>query len=564
MERIEQRIRDNLCSMLEIIEPGLVFLDKEKYLPNPIGTRSFIDIFARDKNNKYVLIELKRSKSSSRDALHQVLKYLEGVKENISLRDDEVRLIVISTEWSELLVPFSSFVNRIKCSVQGFNLVVDENNVPINTSIVEPLKLLNDRLFAPWHELNLYETKENMLFALKAYEDSCAQKRIFDYVIVIMTPPDGFHEASVIATFKNMESIYENSDDNPHTLESLRAHMSEYKYILYFATLELNETDCLDVIQKLAESDDREEFMDYILDMEGDERLGTLHEKVYEIEPSPPNDYYEIGYPAKFGTKLLNDEGWHVEKINRYGTLAQNELLTDELIIEELSGSQGNTGQRYIYEFSLNNNSCFEVMRKGVKSCLKDNPIWRNQILLCIDELQDSGKQGTGRISVFNPSNFCLALFLALTRDNGFLYIPNYHITTTTNNKTEMIFGAVVPTDKQPSFTSVLSDFYDDDAFCFLMSLQWGGYESRDANIMRDIGATYKTYKCIDADDKNIFFELTELGWEECNQIELLGGFEEYIARNKDFVDDVCGFYACHWDGAITHCDRDEKLIFKT
>ena len=176
MERIEAEIRDNLCSMLEIIEPGLVYLDKEKFLPNPIGTRSFIDIFARDKNNKYVLIELKRSKSSSRDALHQVLKYLEGVKENISLRDDEVRLIVISTEWSELIVPFSSFVERVKCSVQGFLLVIDENNIPVNATIVEPLKLLSDRLFAPWHELNMYETKENMLVALKAYEDSCVRK----------------------------------------------------------------------------------------------------------------------------------------------------------------------------------------------------------------------------------------------------------------------------------------------------------------------------------------------------------------------------------------------------
>lgn len=564
MERVEAKIRDNLCGMLDLIEPGLVFLDKEKYLPNPIGTRSFIDIFARDNNNKYVLIELKRSKSSSRDALHQVLKYLEGVKENISLRDDEIRLIIISTEWSELLVPFSSFVDRVNCSVQGFNLIVDESYIPIEANIVTPLKLSNDRIFAPWHELNLYETKDNMQSALKAYEDSCKCKSISDYVIVILSPPDGLHEASVLATFRSMEAIYEISDDNPHTLESLRDYMPEYRFILYFATLELNEIACLKTIRELAEPADRDEFLDYISEMVGEEKLCALHEKIYEIEPSPPKDYYEIGYPAKFSTKLLEDEGWRIEKIRRYGKLAQNELLSDELIIEELSGSQGDTKQRYLYEFSLNDSSCYEVMRKGVKKCLEDNPIWRNQILLCIDELQGANTEGTGRISILNTSNFCLTIYLALTRDNGVLYIPNYHITTTSNNNTEMIFGAVVSTGKTPSFTSVLDTYYDGDYFSFLLNLQWGGYESRDVSIMREIGVTYKTYKCIDSDEKKIFFELTELGWEECHEIELFGGFEDFISNNNEFVEDICGFYADHWNGTVSHCERDENLTFKT
>ena len=45
---------------------------------------------AKDSQNRYVLIELKRSDAVARQVIHEVLKYIEGIKENKSLKNDEL------------------------------------------------------------------------------------------------------------------------------------------------------------------------------------------------------------------------------------------------------------------------------------------------------------------------------------------------------------------------------------------------------------------------------------------------------------------------------------------
>src|ERR1700679_433572 len=106
---LEAELRDLLSVQLEAIEPGLILVKKEQYIPNDLGTRSFIDLLARDREDRWVLIELKRSGAASREAIHEIYKYIEGVKAHLRVRDDEVRAIIASTDWKELLVPYSRF-----------------------------------------------------------------------------------------------------------------------------------------------------------------------------------------------------------------------------------------------------------------------------------------------------------------------------------------------------------------------------------------------------------------------------------------------------------------------
>ena len=56
----EAKIRDELAKNLSIFGMGLQLIDIEYYLPNARGTRSFVDILARDEEGRYVIIELKR------------------------------------------------------------------------------------------------------------------------------------------------------------------------------------------------------------------------------------------------------------------------------------------------------------------------------------------------------------------------------------------------------------------------------------------------------------------------------------------------------------------------
>lgn len=176
MENIEDKIRDKLVHKLDIIDDNLELIKKENFLPNQQGTNGFIDILAKDSQGRYVIIELKRSKASSREALHEILKYIEGLKQNKSLKDDEIRVIIISTEWEELLVPFSSFIKTIKIKVDGYLLEVDEQLNPKSAKIVEPLKLNNDRLLSDIHSMHLYKNNDNLQKGILSHKDVLNKK----------------------------------------------------------------------------------------------------------------------------------------------------------------------------------------------------------------------------------------------------------------------------------------------------------------------------------------------------------------------------------------------------
>ena len=122
---MENKIRDFLAANLPSFFPNLILISKEYYLPNALGTRGFIDILARDAERNYVVIEIKRSDATSRETIHELLKYAEGLKESKGVKESEIKLFVLSTEWKELLIPFSSFIKMTTFTTKGYKLEVD-------------------------------------------------------------------------------------------------------------------------------------------------------------------------------------------------------------------------------------------------------------------------------------------------------------------------------------------------------------------------------------------------------------------------------------------------------
>ena len=103
----EAEIRDFLAKNPEIIERGMAVVKAEEFLPNDQGARGFVDLFCRDKSGKYVIVEIKRSDASSREAITELYKYTSLLKKKYLLNNTEIRLIVSSTHWHELLTPYS-------------------------------------------------------------------------------------------------------------------------------------------------------------------------------------------------------------------------------------------------------------------------------------------------------------------------------------------------------------------------------------------------------------------------------------------------------------------------
>ena len=125
----ESILRDLIAQKIQKLKPDLTLLQKEQYIPNEYGTKSYIDLYATDEEKRHVLIELKRSDAAARQAIHEVNKYVESVKRHFGAKDSEVHVIIASTEWAELLLPFSRFYADAGFSVEGMQIDVAKNQI---------------------------------------------------------------------------------------------------------------------------------------------------------------------------------------------------------------------------------------------------------------------------------------------------------------------------------------------------------------------------------------------------------------------------------------------------
>ncbi|MDE1480567.1 endonuclease NucS [Xenorhabdus bovienii] len=183
----ENELRDLVCEKISILGNDLIFLNKEQYIPNTLGTRGFIDIYAKDKDNNHVLIELKRSNQAVRQAMHEVIKYAEGVKSHFGANDDEIKLIIASTEWDELLVPFSSLTYNTSLSIKGIKIHLNSNEIAAEA--IEPLKYNKGRFISPNYEAFWYKDEGSLDKGISSIQKTLKAAGINNFLLSILKAP---------------------------------------------------------------------------------------------------------------------------------------------------------------------------------------------------------------------------------------------------------------------------------------------------------------------------------------------------------------------------------------
>jgi len=559
----ESDIQDILIDQLECLEKGLKFLDKEKYVPNKISTKSFIDIVARDGKNNWVIIELKKSDSSSRQAIHEVLKYVEAVKAHLGVRDDEIRTMIVSTVWNELLVPFSRFYSETSLDVTGILLdISDPNN--LSSQKVIPLKITAGRTLSPWHELNFYTDEDELMRGVKSYSKANSSKGFDDYILVVLKAPSGHHEKVMAATRESMANVRRQFADeiDYEDIDKQLEKMEEFKYILYFVPQLLSKEACLEALKRAGE--DMVQLQEVLEDMEEEEILCTLHEDLFAADPKTYNQRYEIGYPAKFSTRLIDDEGWSFVEIKRYGSLARNTLLTDQTIISEICGETGSSGQKFTRSISIASKSQLSSARAEISECLSLNPVWGANILAHLDEIEKDYPDGEVDISIFNPSTGLFTLFFAVTQEQGELFVPTYCMTVNKNGvAATLFFGELAAGRNKKTFRHVIDRFYNGDIGELLMSASWGYRESRDSELLDYIGIQYASYRCDAVDDDRKFFEWHNSTWRESESIVLFSSLAGFFERETTFMKHLVTKVARRISGGIVDGSCNEKPLRK-
>jgi len=557
----EAIIRDKLSSNLSILEPGLVLETIEKYLPSAEGTRGFVDILARDRDGKYVLIELKRSDAAARQAIHEVLKYIDGVKNKFALKSEELRIFIVSTEWRELIVPFSYFINDSEYRLKGFKLEVDSFGTPISSSVVSPIKTRSDRLFTPWHEISRFSSMKSMRKGIESYKISCSAKGIKDYVLICLKAPLEQAEKDRRKKYNKMHALFGGMGEM-RSYEEVSALSPLLNYITYFAMVQLDVDYCLRRLDRILVGEDKVEWKSNLKYLDESSLLGESHERLMGADPSIHRDDFEIAYPARFVDKVSSD-GWVVEEILRFGALSENDLLVDETIISEVRGEQGNTGQRYKKALSAADLMYMDSVYSEIKSCLAHNPQWCDQIIKALEIIRQRKDVKDVDISIFNPSHILLSFYLALTTEENITCLPMYFIKVGLETGEEIVFGILEDCQKKPSMSKLMQERFDGSVLKFLMPLNWGGYDRDDAYVVRDIGLSYGTYShSINETGQATYKKLTAFGFEECEDISFSKIILEYIERNKVFFDDVIGIYSTFWDGVMFQFNSDDEYIF--
>ena len=317
--------------------------------------------------------------------------------------------------------------------------------------------------------------------------------------------------------------------------DSLSSSISTHRYIASTALQMIPRDKCLEIISR--DPNVFSEVQEFLPDMEEDEALCYLHENIELVQPSPHCDYYEIGYPAKF-SKLL--EACEPRGIVRHGIFQLNTLLCDDMLYAELAGEDGSTGQKLKRTLDVTNSAHVKNLKEDVEKALRNNPVWSAHILREIDEIKRDFPESQIDISVFNPCTGIFTIYYAMTKEQGFLYLPSYIITVRNPEEVRMYCGALEAIESAMDFQQILKKYYGGNLFALLTTVTWGGRDERDSDIIEDLGAQYRSYR-IDICEGQIVdsFVFREDKWRMCPPCSFLELFQSYVEKHQSLVKEI-------------------------
>jgi Endonuclease NucS len=370
MNLLEDKIRDYLAEHLDLLEQGLVLIRKEFPLPNPNGVGGRVDIVAKDRFGHVVVIEIKRSNQAARHALNEIHKYTALFRVNQGLDEKTLRLIVVSTEWHELLVPLVEYAESTTYSVEGVQIVVDANGCVSKASLIDLVGARNSV-----GALKISRCQGIYLF------ESAAERDRFGEVFPSDVETVGIQDFALLRVDyngSNLAVIY------PHGI-----------YLFFSSPLSnTNKAVLRRIKRRIAWDND--------LDEPDDNFLCAI-----EQNRTCNADTFEIGYPEKLTTLLLD---WSVSIAKRCGRLSQSSLTDAELIALAQAVSGGSD-----YYFGKTTSPRFKAawnaFRENVFSVVRGYPTWETVLPKLLNEIERKTPRAVVSCSLYGPANLLMSLY---------------------------------------------------------------------------------------------------------------------------------------------------------
>ncbi len=366
----ENEIRDVLARRLEVLEGDLTLVDVNFHLKNAAGTRGFVDILARDSAEMLVVIELKRSDSAAREALHEVGKYMDLLSRDKGVPSSAIRAIIVSTEWDELRIPFSYYANKDDFPLIGYELhLAADGLTPVHATQVVPLNPQSERILTRAQRLVSFDNNDSALSAWSAVSNTLSSLGIADYVGEVIERKAGDSVSTqIVLTLGTI--IWEESREAAIAALKADPNTQEMDFGEY-----PSESLALDAVQISNRS---------------------LH--------------FEYCDPDRMSS-LQDAHGWNHSDWLRAGVFEDERLYPAEHLETHTTGwKRGLSDSRLSCTVRPANSAQWKEFRQNVDHVLGNNQEWKSVVNRWIDEKQKEFQLGIVHAHIYNPMDFLQVL----------------------------------------------------------------------------------------------------------------------------------------------------------
>lgn len=404
-------IRDFLAKDLNLIEVGLELIDTEYHLPNNVGSKGFIDILARDKHGLIVVIELKRSDAAARQCIHELFKYTGLLAQNHGIRLDQVRCIAVSTDWHELLLPFSELSNSSTFQLTGFKLTVDINGRPLAASKVQPLPAQLGVELCPEYTVFLYGNNQRRTDDLERMQKNFDLIDITDYVLIelnhVKNDPRVLFPFGLLVALPSMRFVDAN-----------QLHPSIQDRIDY---------DCRYPVE-MAISVAIQDGLDF--------------------------DAIEISYPDKF-INTTADRQWRVGRWFNSGTLQISPLRGKESVLAEIAGLDSGLGTSFSKTLSPDNHIAWARFLGNLARHVMWCEGWKPGLFEFLEKMKNKGSSVS--VHIYAPDDMMTVLHKMFIEGDP-SYLPLMEVIASSDSGiTDILIGYLEWTGK--TITASIDEF---------------------------------------------------------------------------------------------------------
>ncbi len=515
MSANECTIRDNLAKQLGILERGLELVATEYPLPNPYGSKGYIDILAKDGFGNRVIVELKRSNQSARQAIHEIFKYAALLRSKEGLLYGKLRCLIVSTEWHELAVPFAEFLRVADCQCDGFAISVDHEGAVISAEKQQPVHLAEPIKLFQEHAIFLFKTHQTRDSAI-------------DNISNAFVAAGGLGSFLMIVDYRGDST------------------MVIYKYVIYLAPTCISDATISAIKNELIE--------EYGSEFDAQELRRSVEEHFQGLILETADnvwDSYEIGNPEKFVTIL--EMGWAVDRIIRIGSTPTEASYTDDEVKQLVAGTEGQNTVQFCSFSSPRLNIQWKEVKENAEYCLKGNDSWLNGFNWFHSLIQSEYNSANVGIAIYNPLNLPVGLFKILER-NDTRFLPSFEIVTIDSESNSLISllgqiewdGTTQPSSVSEVFTPGIGGLE-----MFFLRSNLGGAWELDTELMSRHGLYYALTR---VDENNNSFDSAPIAVTsgqsyECQKRASSGKtIDEFVEANIDYLREfVVKMNSCHF-----------------